>query len=209
MFLSLFLGRKWGKNSGFATYASLLFFFFFILYSMFYKQFLANTYHKTSLCHHVLLIAWSDRWNYSCSRQETSKNNNWKWTSKIYHGNRCQAFTWNEINFGKWGNSQQADLLRCGFEDCQICSNHDKKQTLLLHLLKKVKKIRALKYFLPIEYNSIKQTVECNFYMAKLFFVCSGVFHILTEVEWHFLSYLLPLSNIFFYDASNNIQAFH
>lgn len=31
MFLSLFLGRKWGKNSGFATYASLPFFFLFFI----------------------------------------------------------------------------------------------------------------------------------------------------------------------------------
>lgn len=59
---------------------------------------------------------------------------NFNWTFEIYHGNRCQVFTWNEINFGKWGNPQQADLLKRGFEDCQVCSNRDKKQTLFLHL---------------------------------------------------------------------------
>lgn len=47
---------------------------------------------------------------------------------------RSQMFTWNEVNFGEWGNPQQVGWLRPVFKDWLICSNRDKMQTFFLHL---------------------------------------------------------------------------
>lgn len=91
MFLSLFPGRKWGKNSGFAVYTPLPFFILATFVSLCFTNNFWQIHITRHHCHHVLLITWSDPWNDSCSRKETSKKKNLighlKYTMET--GSRC------------------------------------------------------------------------------------------------------------------------
>lgn len=65
--------------------------------------------------------------------QQPLENGHLKYTmNEIIPG--MLTYTWSEINFGEWGDPQQAGWLRPGFKNCLVCSNHDKKQTLFFHL---------------------------------------------------------------------------
>lgn len=131
MFISFFLCRKWVHLLCALHY---LFLFLQYSYACFYNKYLANTCHRTLLCHCVLVTA------YFVMKQSMHLQGNqlfkkhWELAFEVYHESRADVFIWIEADFGEWGNPEQHVCSRMAFTGCFICSEWDKKQAVSVHV---------------------------------------------------------------------------